>query len=175
VIVAISTTGALELTAFATLVLAVVTAASLLFGWKSLSLSRTALEETHRPAVVPVADRRRIELPGRPERQAAPKLVDGALLVPVENLGAGAALTVEASVSWVDKQLPPPSMRKPLAGLSTGVIMPLWLYGPGWTAVSDFELTLTYVDVSGRQWRTRGHWNAEHDLYEDVTVQKMRR
>jgi hypothetical protein len=170
---ALTTAGALELTAYATLALAFVTAASVIFGWRSIKLSQRSIEETYRPSVVPVADRRRVELPGRRERQAAPKIVEGALLVPVENVGAGSALEVEASVRWLEESLPSPSMHKPLTGLGTGMVMPLWLYGPNWQTVTDFELTLTYADVGGRKWRTRGRWKADRDLYEGVTVEKQ--
>jgi len=117
---ALSSTGAVELTAYATLLLAVVTAAlagatvwmvrltraALAQGQREIELSRREVEEAHRPVLVPFQRSgtaikfRGGEIPaGRPhvsesdpDRQDLPGY--SAAFLPIENVGVGPALNV---------------------------------------------------------------------------------
>src|SRR5258708_12435304 len=90
-----------DLTAIGTIALAVVTVVSLVFGWRSLRLSRAEVEEAHRPVLVPLADDREITLVGRdvpPKIAARPRSSTNLLLLPIENIGTGPALDIVSSI-----------------------------------------------------------------------------
>ncbi|HEV3310274.1 MAG TPA: hypothetical protein VG815_07135 [Chloroflexota bacterium] len=194
--------GTWDWTAVGTLALALATFVSLFFARRALNktqaqielgqsqlkqtqedieLSRKEVEEAHRPVVVPVLVARvpastsvsssRETLPGRP------CLVDpDVLAVPVQNIGSGPALNVEASITRVEgdgSAFPGPREREipgTVAGIGTGDITPIEIFSHGWEERWNFELTVTYDDVAGKGWRTVGRWNADDRRYTDLTI-----
>jgi hypothetical protein len=172
--------GNWDATAVGTLALAIVTGVSLRFGWKSLRQGQTEVEEAHRPVLVPLADSRPLEVvqTGLPERPAARPLFlgEGQLAVPIENIGTGPALRVEASVQMLNPEGGP-------TGVGTGGMEPAALAGikasgsvapiikiHGLADVPGFWLTLTYEDVAGKGWITKARYIATDRRYSDVTV-----
>jgi hypothetical protein len=117
--------GNWDATALGTLALAVATFASLRFARRSLGqmqqqiklgqhqleqtqreieLSRSEVEEAHRPVVVPVADPTAymdLGADGANRERRLQLEQGGRLFVPVQNIGSGPALNVEATVSGV--------------------------------------------------------------------------
>jgi hypothetical protein len=176
-------------TAVGTLALAIVTGISLAFGWGSLrqnqeeiALSRREVEEAHRPVVVPVADRRRMDPagPGVTPGDAFPRVYEaGRLLVPIENIGSGPALRIEATVRLLDEagdpSLAPSGPVTPayVAGLGQSMVLPLDIAAHGWQIGVCFELTLLYEDVAGKRWRTVGSYIDGRMRYEKVSISKV--
>lgn len=167
-------------TGIGTLTLAAVTGASLVFGWKSLRQGQKEVEEAHRPVLVPLADSRPMEVveTGLPERPAARPLFlgEGQLAVPIENIGTGPALRVEASVQMRNPDGGPTAVgtggAKPaaLAGIrASGSVAPI-VKVHGLADVPGFQLVLTYEDVAGKGWITRALYVATDRRYTDVTV-----
>jgi hypothetical protein len=186
-VLAITSTTALTWTAIGTLVLAVVTLTAVVVSTIALrqtradiALSRKEVEEAHRPVVVPVADRRRLDPagPGVSAGPTRPKPVkDEALMVPIENIGSGPALHLEARiVQWLtesgewSQHGPGPQTPASAAGLGVGVVMPLEIKLHGIRGVSGFWLTLTYSDVAGKGWITKARYVPDRERYEDVTI-----
>ncbi|MGA2164197.1 MAG: hypothetical protein ABSH36_06980 [Solirubrobacteraceae bacterium] len=172
--------GTWDWTAVGTLALAAVTGVSLLFGWKSLRQGQKEVEEAHRPVLVPLADSRRMDVivdAGMGPQAARPDVIaSDELRVPVENIGTGPALHVEASVQMLNPDGGP-------TGVGTGGMEPAVLAGikasgsvapiikiRGLAEVPGFWLTLTYEDVSGKGWITKARYIANGNRYEDVTV-----
>jgi hypothetical protein len=174
-------------TAIGTLALALVTAVALVIGWLTLrqtkneiALSRREVEEAHRPVLVPLADSRPLDVveTGLPEPPAARPLFlgDGQLAVPIENIGTGPALRVEASVQMRNPDGGPTAVgtggMKPavLAGIkASGSVAPI-IKIHGLADVPGFQLTLTYEDVAGKGWITQALYVATDRRYMDVTV-----
>src|ERR1700691_4112232 len=101
--VAITVTTASIWTAVGTLTLAIVTGVSLAFGWTSLRQGQREVEEAHRPVVVPVLPTRppaSSSRSGRGPRPAYEPELSGpdGLRFPVQNIGSGPALRVEATI-----------------------------------------------------------------------------
>jgi hypothetical protein len=172
--------GNWDATAVGTLALAIVTGVSLWFGWKSLRQGQKEVEEAHRPVLMPLADSRPLEVveTGLPERPAARPLFlgEGQLAVPIQNIGTGPALRVEASVQMLNPEGGP-------TGVGTGGMEPAVLAGikasgsvapiiriHGLADVPGFWLTLTYEDVAGKGWITKARYIATDRRYTDVTV-----
>lgn len=188
---ALTTTGTLELTAYATLGLAFVTGGLAIATFQSvrvakgalrqtqtaielsqaqltqtqeeIGLSRQEVEQAHRPVVVPVADNRRMD-PAGPDvggpGPAIPRVYSpGKLLVPLENIGSGPALNVVASVKLLDSagdtSQGPDGLKIPgyMAGLGTGVILPINILAHGWQTGVNFQLDVEYDDVAGKSWK----------------------
>jgi hypothetical protein len=172
--------GTWDWTAIGTLALAAVTGVSLAFGWKSLRQGQKEVEEAHRPVLVPLADSRPLEVgyPDLPEALAAGPfyLGEGRLAVPIENIGTGPALRVEASVQMLNPDGGPTGVGtggiEPavLSGIrASGTVMPIIRIN-GLADVPGFWLTLTYDDVAGKGWITKARYIQTHTRYEDVTV-----
>ncbi len=172
-------------TAVGTLTLAVVTGVSLAFGWGSLrqaqqqidlsqrqleqtqheiEVSRQEVAEAHRPVVVGLADRRKMSLSGAdvpPEIPCKPYVHrDGFLTVPIENIGTGPALLMDASVSLRNDEGGPTGIggtgKTTLAGLRADGRLPLVfpVHGLRSGTEPDFQLEMIYEDVAKRRWRT---------------------
>lgn len=183
--------GNWDATAVGTLTLAIVTGVSLVIAWGSLKqtqdeieLSRREVEEAHRPVLVPLADLRPLDVVpiGLAERQAARPtfLGEGQLLVPIENIGTGPALRVNASVQMRNPQGGPTGVgtsgMRPavLAGIKTsGVVAPI-VKIQGLGEVPGFQLTVTYEDVAGKSWITQALYIVTEGRYTDVTVRRPR-
>jgi hypothetical protein len=180
--------GTWDWAAIGTLALAIATVISLVFGWKSLrhaqreiELSRQGVEEAHRPVVVPVIIARqpvaasvsssRHTLPNRPC-----VIEPSVLVVPVQNIGAGPALTVLASVKPIDVEGNPhigpaePQTPGTVAGIGKDQIIPIEIHAHGWQQCWSFDLTLTYEDVAGKKWATVSCYHADEGRYGGVTI-----
>jgi hypothetical protein len=146
--------GTWDWTAVGTLALAIVTGVSLVFGWKSLRQGQREVEESQRPIVVPVAVD--LEANGRPEER--PRVTgDGDLFVPVENVGPGPALNVEATASLLDGE----GQRSDRSERSARVVCigphadsPLLIQVRNWTSTPNFALRIEYDDVASNRWCT---------------------
>jgi hypothetical protein len=193
--------GTWDWTAIGTLALAAATFVSLLFARRSLrqmqeqiklgqqqleqtqaeiALSRREVEEAHRPVVVPLADSRFIDITGysgsgRPAARPA-VFGEGQLTAPIENIGTGPALRIEASVQLLNDEGGPSvagtGNQTPahVPGLSTAVRVAPTIRVHGLTGLTGFWLTLTYEDVAGRAWVTKARYIKTRGRYEDVTV-----
>lgn len=176
-----------DLTAIGTLALAVATFASLIFARRALNqtqreieLSRREIEEAHRPVLVPLADSRRmndvVTTYGHLTAEPAVRRRDN-LTVPIENIGTGPALRVEASVQMLNPDGGP-------TGVGTGGMEPAVVAGikasgsvaptikiRGLAEVPGFWLTLTYEDVAGKGWITKTRYIASEARYTDLTIE----
>jgi hypothetical protein len=171
--------GTWDWTAVGTLTLAIVTGVSLAFGWKSLRQGQREVEEAHRPVVVPVADLRKMAVPTLGELQASPQLAGSQwLVVPVENIGAGPAIDLEATITLYDLKTygiaeQPPQLQAAMAGLSTSRLTALMIaligFDPKGEPVS-FRLTITYADVAGKEWVTVASWTPTLNRYWKMTI-----
>jgi hypothetical protein len=177
---AITSTTASIWTAAGTLLLALVTGTSLAFGWKSLRQGQREVEEAHRPVLVPLADPRPMEMveTGLSEPTSARPLLlgEGQLAIPIENVGTGPALRVEASVQMLNPDGGPTSVGT--GGMEPAVLTGIKASGSvapivkirGLADVPGFWLTLTYEDVAGKGWITKARFIATTRRYTDVTV-----
>jgi hypothetical protein len=195
---ALTTTGALELTAYATLLLAMVTGAlatatfvavrltkdSLAQTQVDIGLSRQEVEEAHRPVLVGLADHRRMSLAGPgvpPEMPCKPRADSaGMLTVPIENVGTGPALLVEASVRLRNDEGGPAgaggSGSTKLVALRADGRVPLLMkiHGVGGGTEPGFELEITYEDVAKRRWRTLDIYVPANSTYQGPSIEPVR-
>jgi hypothetical protein len=184
---AVAATTASTWTAIGTLALAVATLLAVIVGaialWQNraaFGLSRNEVEEAHRPVVVPVADRRRMDPagPGGMPGLARPKIAAaGELLVPVENIGTGPAVTLEARIdTWLTESGEWSAIgvgqqtSAMTAGLGIHTLLPLEIKVPKVSDVSGFVLTLTYTNVAGQAWTTSARYIPTRERYENVTI-----
>lgn len=100
--------------------------------------------------------------------------------MPIENIGAGPALRVEASVQMRNPDGGPTAVgtggMKPaaLAGIrASGSVAPI-VKIHGLADVPGFQLVLTYEDVAGKGWITRALYVATDRRYTDVTVRAQK-
>lgn len=175
-------------TAIGTLALAVVGAIALFVGWLTLrqtkaeiALSRKEVEEAHRPLIVPLHDRREINLGTKsgieklPALPRANQFTEGAdmrtrLLIPIENIGTGPAIRLEADVALDSSE--ESSVRSLPAVRADGRLFLEFAIGPRsrLTGIPNYWLTVTYEDVAGKDWITRAHYSAVGERYEEVKV-----
>ncbi len=169
-----------DLTAIGTIALAVVTVVSLVFGWRSLRLSRAEVEEAHRPVLVPLADDREITLVGRdvpPKIAARPRSSTNLLLVPIENIGTGPALDIVARIELRNPDGGPtavaPAAASALVGLRADGRVPLrfLLRGLG-GQTPGFRVAVTYNDVAGRGWQTEAVYASSNDRYTEAVTRR---
>jgi hypothetical protein len=184
--------GTWDWTAIGTLGLAAVTLAAVIVGAislrqtrKAIALSRKEVEEAHRPVVVPVVIAHPPDLVLRsvsgsrrtfPDRPSVAE--SGVLAVPVQNIGSGPALCVVASIERLDENgerytgaIEHQTPGK-VAGLGKDQTVPIEIRYHGWEERWNFELTLVYKDVAGKQWATISRYVAEHRRYEDVAIEE---
>ncbi|HST33771.1 MAG TPA: hypothetical protein VLJ80_09675 [Solirubrobacteraceae bacterium] len=183
VTLALEFNDAFDLTAIGTLALALVTAVSLAFGWKSLRQGQKEVEEAHRPVLIPLADTvKRIQRAHFSPVTAKPYVLpeEGLLIVPIQNIGSGPALHVEAGVSLLNPSggWTGATGGEQTPGTITGVgvleVVPLELGLSRLSDVPGYELTVRYEDVAGKPWETVGRWIPEHKRYEGVAIRKGR-
>lgn len=173
--------GNWDATAVGTLALAVVTGVSLLFGWASLKqaqreieLSRREVEEAHRPVVMPILRGTPMDLGSDGQPATTPQLIrSGDLVVPVENIGSGPALNLEATMTYYDDSGPSSIARGPqtpaaVTGLAVSAFAPLYLDAEGWNG--DFLLSIEYEDVAGKTWLTQGRFLRAANRYVDLLL-----
>jgi hypothetical protein len=166
--------GNWDATAVGTLALAAVTAVSLAFGWRSLRQGQREVEEAHRPVVMPIIRGTFMDLGADGKHETRPKLITtGQLVLPVENIGPGPALDLEATMTYYDDDGPSSSARGPqtpaaVAGLGVSAFAPLYLDAEGWNG--DFLLVIDYKDVAGKTWRTQARFVQKLKRYVDLAV-----
>lgn len=170
--------GNWDATAIGTLALAVVTGVSLAFGWKSLRQGQREVEEAHRPVVMPIVRGTFMDLGADGQHETSPKMLhSGHLVVPVENIGAGPALNLEATMTYYDGNGPSSTARGPqtpaaVAGLGVSAFVPLYLEAEGWNG--DFLLSIDYNDVAGKTWRTQSRFVKALKRFVDISNAPVR-
>lgn len=98
--------------------------------------------------------------------------------MPVENIGAGPALNIEASVSGdsiPDDARTEHQTPARLAGLGKGHFRALLIELPFWKELWSFTLTIEYSDVAGKGWRTTALFLRETGRYDAVTISECER
>jgi hypothetical protein len=194
VMLALSSTGAVELTAYATLGLALVTAGlagatfwmvkltghTLSQGQEEIKLSRSEVEEAHRPLIVPVLAKTFVDLGADGKYEKRPQVLrDGKLLIHVENVGPGPALNVEAWASLLDDAGQPSAgssghqLSAQAAGLGPHTDTPLLIQVHNWTGTPNFSLRVEYDDVASNGWRTDSVFVA--GVYEVTAIGRCKR
>jgi hypothetical protein len=155
-------------TALATVALALLTFVTVVAGGLALrrtrteiDLSRSEVEQAHRPVLIPVLD----EHQGTDLHDAITTyqvkpiaLERDRLVLPIKNIGSGPALDITVSVlpvtpsgtvfSWG-------TVDATLVGLAVSEMFPVTLRIPGLTqltSVPSFELTVRYLDGAGKPW-----------------------
>jgi hypothetical protein len=179
-----------DLTAAGTLALALLTLITLIVNGfalrqtrRAIQLSRQEVEEAHRPVLVPLADSRPIDITGYSGvgRASAQPAVPGEsqLTVPIENIGTGPALRVEATVELLNDEGGPSAAGTGgmtlalLTGVkASGSVVPL-IRVHGLAGLTSFWLTLTYEDVAGKGWITKARYIKTLSRYEDLTVNTL--
>jgi hypothetical protein len=200
VLLALSTNGALELTAYATLALAFVTGALSITTFLSVRVSKSALtqtrqeiavsraevEEAHRPVLVPVAEpTAEITLAPNGPYPVVPIFVNaGVLIVPVRNIGSGPALDIEAWIELLsDEDLPaavPQQRRARHVGIGVSQLVPLEIRLSGWgtsisTPVPSLAVHLAYDDVGGKSWRTSAIYLEQDHRFDAISIRAQQR
>jgi hypothetical protein len=155
---------ALDLTAIGTLALAVVT--------------------------VPVADHREMDFAGRSPRvrprfrPTAPGIPEGRMVVPIENIGTGPALHIEARAELLKADGKPSEVGGQPASISsvalgTSMLGVTELDTERWAGKVPFGLTLTYGDVAGSRWQTTAKYlidpreHGSEGRYEGLEIERM--
>jgi hypothetical protein len=128
---------------------------------REIELSRSEVEEAHRPVVVPVVGKTFIDLGAEGRVEKRPQVMrDGKLLVPVENVGPGPALNVEAWASLLDEAGQPSTgssgrqLSARVAGIGPNANSPLLIQVHNWTGTPNFALRIEYNDVAANGWCT---------------------
>jgi hypothetical protein len=166
-------------TAIATIALAVLTLAAVVVGGKALSKTQTEIEwsrkeveEAHRPVLIPVYDEAQELQPSgtlvihraKPRYQERERVV-----LPIKNIGSGPALNIMLSLAPLPAN-EPAGDRDALRWSTTrilglGVMEILWVTVrvPDVTEVPDFALSLVYMDVAEKVWKTEADYIALGD------------
>jgi hypothetical protein len=203
-VIAVAFDGTWDWTAVGTLALALATFVSLYFARRALGqaqeqirlgqrqleqtqreieLSRREVEEAHRPVVVPVVIAGRPHLAqsvsrGPSDYPLRPCVMEsGKLVVPVQNIGAGPALNVVASIErleddggpWrgaIEQQTPGKA-----TGISPGAPVHIEVFYHGWEERWSFRLTVAYEDIAGKRWATVGDYIGGSRRYKHVAVE----
>lgn len=163
-----------------TLMLALVTLASVVLGWRALAdarrgiaistealeISRQGLEASRRPVLAPLAWSP-IEL-GYPGHGAirGPTIAEAALLIPVRNHGSGPALGVQVDLAFPDEHgyehLDSPHGFGSLEVVGAGEteIVRAWCpLGPEGD-LPGFGIVMRYHDLAGKRWATSAYYVA---------------
>lgn len=149
-----------------------------------IALSRKGVEEAHRPVVIPVlvtsapetaGVSRSVSASGGSIRNALPRrpviVQEGLLAFPVQNIGSGPALRVEAKIRLLEVGAPGgPQKAGTAAGIGVSGVVRLEVEFANLVGVPDYELTITYEDVAGKGWLTVGRWNADDGRYTDLAI-----
>jgi hypothetical protein len=140
---------------------------------REIEVSRKEVEQAHRPVLVPVADTNQ-DKSGRTMRSGPQVLPEHVLGVPVQNIGSGPALRIEATIEPINPVEGGPWGGLPTARLVTGLGVSepflLEIKLRGMSEVPAFNLTLTYEDVAGNRWATTGHWIRQPGVYVDLAI-----
>lgn len=206
--IAVTFDGVWDWTAVGTLALALATFASLHFARRALGqaqeqirlgqrqleqtqreieLSRREVEEAHRPVVVPVIIAGRPHLAqsvsrGPSDYPMRPSVMEsGKLVVPVQNIGAGPALNVVASIERLDDDGGPwrgaieQQKRGRATGISSGASVHIEVFYHGWEERRSFRLTLAYEDLAGKRWATVGDYIGGSRRFEGLAINEAER
>jgi hypothetical protein len=183
IILALHFQDAVDPTAIATLLLAVATVWSAMFARRALKASQAEIKElqdqgsrAHRPVIIPVVDHGRMDLGPRGTTERMPKLTDGTtLVVPTENIGAGPALRLCATVEFPPHADTPANTaarvaRTKLMGVAKTSFVVLEFDVDRWPADAGFKLVVDYEDLAKRAWRTEGEWYPKSKRWANVDV-----
>jgi len=126
----------------------------------AVDLSRKEIEEAHRPIVIPVGDRHTPEANSQELQSNSLPYVpdDGVLCIPVENVGAGPALNLRASVVLTAASPEDRTHAANLRGLHLAAGGRAVIEITNLLNVSDdslFTLQLFFEDVASKMWETR--------------------
>jgi hypothetical protein len=150
-----------------------------------IELSRREVEEAHRPVLVPVADSTQDmqlgasygTVPRKPVYRAG-----GQVFVPVQNIGSGPALNVEAQIALPDDKQqagPMPGQspaRRPGIREATWALLTITISGLGEVVepYPVFVLLVDYDDVAGKHWRTTAVYTQDSERYDTVAFQELK-
>jgi hypothetical protein len=147
--------------AVATFWMVKLTRRALLQGQDEIKLSRSEVEEAHRPLIVPVVAKTFVDLGADGKYEKRPQVLrDGKLFIHVENVGPGPALNIEAWASLLDDTGQPstgssgPQSPARAAGLGPHTETPLLIQVHNWTGTPNFSLRVEYDDVASNSWHT---------------------
>jgi len=166
--------------ALATLVLAGMTYGMVRLTRSSLEQTREAIrvtqievEEARLPVVIPFVDHFNGHEPSLLERGG----LAGSLMVAIMNVGAGAALRIDATIvvkatkDWLVAEEATHHPGGTVAGIAPGQMA--WLYSglePTSAGLASFELTLTYEDVAKSEFITVAQWKQAERRFSDVAT-----
>ena len=143
-----------------------------------IELSRREVEEAHRPVVVPLADRRPMEIPQEQNRPAKPWASSGTLYVPIENVGSGPALDIEAKVElrnaagqWTGTAGGEQLGAAAALGASSRIIVSVTI--PSLEGTPGFQLMLTYSDIAGKEWVTEACYVPNKARFVDLLINPL--
>lgn len=173
-------------TAIATLVLALATVVLAFSAWHALKTSQREVDEVraqgaraHRPVIIPVLDHRRMDLGPLGTTERMPKLTSAkTLVVPTENIGAGPALYLCATVELLPAAGAPTndagSRSEPteLIGVAKTSFVPLEIGVRDWPTEASFRLAVEYEDLVKERWRTQGDWHGELKQWTSVNIEQ---
>lgn len=140
---------------------------------KEIELSRKEVEQAHRPILIPTADTLQAKS-GRSPKSGPDVPRANVLAVPVENIGSGPALQVQATIepinpvgghSWGGQH-----QARTVTGIGVSKFFLLEFQLTDISHASAFELTIAYKDVADTGWITSGRWSAQSGRYEDLTI-----
>jgi hypothetical protein len=175
-------------TALATVLLAVLTFATVVVGAIALhrtrseiDLSRREVEEAHRPVLIPFdGEAQTADSSGAIvlHRVKPYYREHNRVMVPIKNIGSGPALNIDVFLVPLEgmdlpTQTDPPHFPATrLLGLGTSELTTVIVEVPEMTELTDFAVTLDYVDVAGKRWRTNADYNAVGDgAYEAMSIE----
>jgi hypothetical protein len=145
-------------------------------------LSRKEVEEAHRPLVVPLHDRREVNLGterGTDKLAAVPRTRQVSengrarfqLLVPIENIGTGPAIRIEAGIA-LDSSAESSSRSLPALRADGRLFLEFWLAGgEAASATPSYRLTVRYEDVAGKARSTVAYFSAHEGRYDSLTAE----
>jgi hypothetical protein len=188
VIFALELSDNVDPTALATVLLAVLTFATVVVGVRALrrskdeiDLSRREVEQAHRPVLIPINDENQELLASGKAAtyRAKPRYQENnRIVVPIKNIGEGPALNIIVAVgppSWVDEPAPIDDVQWiRVVGLGVSESAQVAVYVQGLTELADFSLALTYVDVAGKTWRTSADYHLrEGGIYDRISIKTV--
>jgi hypothetical protein len=162
-------TGDVDATGIATLLLAVATFALAFYTRHAVAQGAQELEQSQRPVLMPMIVSQAGERPWLSDDNKR-------YYLPVQNVGVGPAMAIEAGIEFGDiagrpSSAPPVAGRAQLTALGARQDATLEFDGVPLTAAMGFVFNIQYHDVSGKPWFVQGRYSeAEHRFSEVETV-----
>lgn len=168
------TGAATALLALATTGLAWMTHKGVKASRSQVEISRSQMEHSHRPVIVPVQENVKIRFRGGEVHAASPTIHENDperddlpayahVILPIKNVGMGPALNIRGRLSQTDGDAY--DVEKPLEGLGAGqvnaVLFARWQQARTGTAgLAEFTAELIYDDIGGRSYSTDVEWRS---------------